>query len=220
MIENLHIQNFLTFQDLEVSKLNRINLIGGKNNSGKTAIIEAIRILCADVDYGVINEVLKNRQSFIEGNPRSYDTLFNSNSLSLPTAIVQINEFAFERNLSELGEVESYYTINENSKSQLQTSQILATYPKDNSVFVSFNAQFANLSHLWEKVVLTPKEDDVIEILQKTVAPNLRRIDVGTDKVRVRLSDDAQPVPLGTLGDGVQRILYISLSLVNAQNSV
>ncbi|MEM8527835.1 MAG: AAA family ATPase [Bacteroidota bacterium] len=220
MIDSLHIQNFLTFEDLNISNLSRINLIGGKNNSGKTALLEAIRILCAGGDFGVINDILKNRQSFVEGNPNSYDALFHRSRLVDSKSILRLNDFLFERNLEESDKVESYFIINKNSKSQLQASQVLTTYPRDNSIFISFEAQFNELNALWEKVVLTPKEDKVVEILQKTVTPNLQRIDVGTDKVRVRLSDVVNPIPLGTLGDGVQRILHIALGLVNAQNSM
>jgi len=42
MIESLHIQNFRCFADLVISPLGRVNLIAGKNNTGKTALLEAL----------------------------------------------------------------------------------------------------------------------------------------------------------------------------------
>jgi len=44
-INKIEIQNFKCFQDLEVDNLKRVNLIGGKNNIGKTAFLEACYLL-------------------------------------------------------------------------------------------------------------------------------------------------------------------------------
>ncbi len=45
MLERLHIRNYRVFNELEIDKLSRINLIAGKNNSGKTSLLEAIFLL-------------------------------------------------------------------------------------------------------------------------------------------------------------------------------
>jgi len=47
MLKSLSIQNFRQFRDLKIDPLNRINLIAGKNNSGKTAVLEALYLLFA-----------------------------------------------------------------------------------------------------------------------------------------------------------------------------
>lgn len=41
-LDSLRIQNFRTFKDLTVDRLGRVNLIVGKNNVGKTALLEGI----------------------------------------------------------------------------------------------------------------------------------------------------------------------------------
>ena len=45
MLERLHIRNYRVFNELKIDKLSRINLIAGKNNSGKTSLLEAIFLL-------------------------------------------------------------------------------------------------------------------------------------------------------------------------------
>ncbi len=50
MLQNIHIQNFRCFEDFEASGFERVNLIGGKNNSGKTCLLEAILCLRKEVD--------------------------------------------------------------------------------------------------------------------------------------------------------------------------
>ena len=46
MLNSLRIRNYRVFKDLKVDGLHRINLIAGKNNSGKTSFLEAIFLLC------------------------------------------------------------------------------------------------------------------------------------------------------------------------------
>lgn len=45
MLQNIHIQNFRCFEDFKAEGFERINLIGGKNNSGKTCLLEGILAL-------------------------------------------------------------------------------------------------------------------------------------------------------------------------------
>ena len=40
MLERLQIRNFRCFNDLDICPLSDINLIAGKNNSGKTSLLE------------------------------------------------------------------------------------------------------------------------------------------------------------------------------------
>jgi hypothetical protein len=47
MIESFRIQNFRCFADLTVGPLGRVNLIAGKNNAGKTALLEALFVYTA-----------------------------------------------------------------------------------------------------------------------------------------------------------------------------
>ncbi len=45
MYRSIHVRNFRSFTDLRLDGLTRINLIGGKNNIGKTALLEALLLL-------------------------------------------------------------------------------------------------------------------------------------------------------------------------------
>jgi len=42
MLKEIEIQNFRCFEHIKISGFERVNLIGGKNNAGKTALLEAI----------------------------------------------------------------------------------------------------------------------------------------------------------------------------------
>ena len=45
MLRDLTIQNYRTFKDFSIDGLARVNLIVGKNNSGKTSFLEAVYLL-------------------------------------------------------------------------------------------------------------------------------------------------------------------------------
>ena len=45
MLKNARIRNFRGLRDLKIGELSRINLIGGRNNAGKTTLLEALFIL-------------------------------------------------------------------------------------------------------------------------------------------------------------------------------
>jgi len=49
-IENIKIENFKCFENLEINDFKRVNVFGGKNNVGKTALLEAIELLVKSPD--------------------------------------------------------------------------------------------------------------------------------------------------------------------------
>ena len=42
MYKSFRVKNFRCFKDLQINDLGRVNLIAGKNNTGKTALMEAM----------------------------------------------------------------------------------------------------------------------------------------------------------------------------------
>jgi hypothetical protein len=86
-----------------------------------------------------------------------------------------------------------------------------------------------NMVDLFDQVVLTPEENLVIEALQ-TIEPTIDRIaSVVSEKFRytgsrsgfvVRLTDGDQRIPIGSMGDGIWRMLGLTLAIVNARDGV
>ena len=66
MLNEIQIKNFKYFKEIELNKLKKVNLIFGKNNSGKTVFLEAIFLL------------------FSNGNPRQILTLLRGMPVSFP----------------------------------------------------------------------------------------------------------------------------------------
>ena len=57
MLNSLEIKNFRILEDFKVSKLGRINLIVGKNNSGKSSVLEALRIYAGNAQHGLLEQI-------------------------------------------------------------------------------------------------------------------------------------------------------------------
>ena len=83
---------------------------------------------------------------------------------------------------------------------------------------------------LFDAIVLTPEENSVIEAL-RTIEPLLERIapissdrrgsiDSGRGGLVVKLRGSTQRIPIGSMGDGIWRLLGIALSLVGARGGI
>jgi AAA15 family ATPase/GTPase len=64
MLQSLKIEGFRGFQSFEMANLGRINLLVGKNNSGKTSILEAIQFLYVQNNIDIFLETISYRGEF------------------------------------------------------------------------------------------------------------------------------------------------------------
>ena len=231
MLTSLNIENFRLFKHLEVKDLKRVNLFAGRNNSGKTALLEALRISAAGEDLSVMRYILQQRGETTSSGWEMYDSFFyrpifkNTRSHLNDQLRFRINDFRFERKY--LGERNVQYFVGTHENRQEDVNQLSATLqhpilPRDKYVYVPFStSDYFPLGYYWDQIALTPKEDKVEEILRETILPNLVRLDVQqNDRIMVRLHNEERPIPLKNLGDGAQRMLLIAIGLVLAKDSV
>jgi hypothetical protein len=61
MIRTLRLENYRGFEAYGLSGLGRVNLLVGKNNSGKTSILEAVHLLAAAGDPRVLSRIARQR---------------------------------------------------------------------------------------------------------------------------------------------------------------
>jgi predicted ATPase len=66
MLQQLRIENFRVFRKLTVSGLKRVNLLVGKNNSGKTTVLEAVEALFVDQHPGRVLNLIVGRHDPVE----------------------------------------------------------------------------------------------------------------------------------------------------------
>ncbi len=97
-----------------------------------------------------------------------------------------------------------------------------------NQFITSSSLSVERMTELFDQVVLTPEEELVYEALQ-TIEPTIERIaSVGSKKYRnaerggfvVRLANDHQRIPIGSMGDGIWRMLGLTLAIVNTKGGI
>ncbi len=81
MLNSLIIKNFRALENFEVKKLGRVNLIVGKNNSGKSTILEALRIYAGAGNRSLLRKIAKNRDEKSDWHSNEQP---NKSNLSFP----------------------------------------------------------------------------------------------------------------------------------------
>ncbi len=77
------------------------------------------------------------------------------------------------------------------------------------------------MNELWDNIALTDLEKDVLAAL-RIVAPGVENLSIvkrGSNAI-VKIASIDEPLPLRSLGDGMQRTFGIALALVNARNGL
>lgn len=125
---------------------------------------------------------------------------------------------------SKMGDQDEFLYRLDNSASLLQGKP-----PLSSCVFVdAFGLHDDNVSEYWDAIALTDLEDDVVKAL-RIIARDVERVNmVGSqqsgetlDRIPVvKAAGVSDPLPLRSLGDGMNRLFGIALALVNAKDGV
>src|SRR5262245_43839054 len=102
MFKHLTVKNFRGFSSLHLKDLARINLIAGKNNTGKTALLEAIHLHNNPAEPDIALR-LNQRRAGVERDDLDFDTidwLFNSKQSEAGLEVTSIDEGSVNRVLS------------------------------------------------------------------------------------------------------------------------
>jgi AAA15 family ATPase/GTPase len=98
-------------------------------------------------------------------------------------------------------------------------------YGEIQSSFFLSNHQvnLGKVSSLWDEIYLTSKEDIVIEAL-RIILPTVDRIGFsvseGFNNIRLKVKDHPKPIPLSSMGYGMNRILNLAIALVSTEKGV
>ncbi len=113
MITSLKFQDFRIFPSLEIAPPQRVNLIAGANNTGKTGILEGLYLLFVS-NAGELGLLPSAFRSIVSGNPNQvsgddfatfWQTLFYDRQIEVPAEIIAKNEAGKEMICSVLASI-------------------------------------------------------------------------------------------------------------------
>ncbi len=195
-LDSLTIKNFRMLEDVEIEKLGHVNLIVGKNNSGKSTVLEALALLASGFEPKIIETVTFNRdierhnfnknytiphidiKSFFS---RNFNNKFDYKKIIFIGNTELYINFGFEKYYDELNDLESefkYILDDEDLSICYDSNKKIPHSSDDNAIgeeidyFVKLsylNTSFLginDIAHCWDSIILTDDEDIVIQTLQ------------------------------------------------------
>jgi len=229
ILDSLEIHNFRAFEHLLIEKLGRVNLIVGKNNVGKTSVLEALRFISDSKSNEVIKEILaaRNEFAFLELTlDLEDDRLGAENRNIFLKRKEKYHLYAAKYLVHKKKDIENSEPSFKDIIIKLLSNGSEVSLEEVPYVFVSdkgINDQ-KKVSKLWDNIYLTDSEEDVINIL-RIIEPDVKSIGFVEDKREkgdrvpmVRLSTSKTPVLLSSLGEGMNRLIGIALALVNSKD--
>jgi len=277
MLTSFKIQNFRPFRHLQIERLGQINLIAGKNNVGKSSLLEALRLYAHRGAPAIIWEILSGRNEI----SRSSDANSDNGSdirLSIEHLFYGRKQFASDQEPIQIGPVDSMedtlsiapewhfesrdengtplnidFFRDEEAIKELQTTGLTirmgsqfkkkyslrflmtpramteeaSTGKEINCAHVSANGlNKSEIGRLWDNIALTDLEQDVLAAL-RIIAPEVERLSLlgepksGRGRIAVvKTAGHTRPIPLNSMGDGMNRIFGYMLALVNARDGI
>ncbi len=262
LLDSLEIRNFRAFEFLSVDKFSRVNLLTGKNNSGKTTLLEAIWLYSQGGTPSSLLTLLQVRDQFPllvgennHGNGTSQRNdivevlnlkyLFhNCDDVMKETPVLSIAPRDRPEKQLEVGikwsdesegkilnlaiSMHNHKIIEMHLAELLESSKLIVqTFHAVKSSFVTWpHVDHNYLSKLWDQIYLSDLEAHLLTGL-KMIVPNAQQVgfrgDAGISVGRIpiiKIESFTKPIPMRTLGEGVYRLFYIILTLINAKDGI
>ena len=272
VLESLKIHGFRTFRDLAIGHLGRVNLIVGKNNVGKTCLLEALSLYSRRGSPNLIAQLLEARDEISRKRPRGTEQeeeqtwnikhlFYGRSDVTGQIEPIQIGPLIPQDKTLSIS-VGFYVQVEEDEIRKLQPIQAgefstienpllgltvqMGAQPKAiylldkylsrrylptpelagvRGVFVPANGlSNRDVAELWDGITLSDLEKDVLDSL-RVIASEVERVNlVGSQEreriAKVRMVEQSEPIPLRSLGEGMNRMFGVALSLVNAKDGM
>ena len=276
MLGHLKLCKYRGFESYELADLARVNLLVGKNNCGKTSILEAVHFLVSKGDPSVLVQAAQRRGEISRKGEGPNISHFFLRHRFEPGACFRLSEGNYGSDSTQAGyglvsaelvpahvaekqnlQFPSPFFSGETSQPLAFGLQIESTsrkkFPvlpvtKDGTlssvdqlrflwsehepnlspvVFITPDSlNLDSMRSIWDSVLMTGRESEVIDALNileedlhsiHFLTGDFRRTQ-GSAGILLGFRGDARRVPIGSYGDGMRRLLALSLSLIQAAN--
>lgn len=272
MLDSLLIKNFRALEHLEVPQLGRVNLLVGKNNAGKSSVLEALRLYAGCAQRPLLEAIAQEHdEPYVLGEADDalpFQALFTGRQFPAVDGVkVEIGSAKDARRKLTIEHVFSQETEEQSDSGLVVRRQIISKAQLPEALYEASAAlqvvkgertlppmllatagprlrsflqesglvepcgwvptQFIAKDALaldWDKVALTA-DAQALQRALRIVAPELQDVAFVSDpgrpgagrSAKVRLAGSPHPVPLSSMGDGIQRVLQLTLKLLAAK---
>jgi len=219
LIGDITIEKYKCFENFKADGFKNVNLIGGQNNIGKTALIEACYLVVSSNKVTnflfALTMVERNRDKlnmYLSDNVNIIEILQNNKIVSIKS----LNDIKYkfkERNASPILEV----TINGNSNEIDFNSKIM--FENSENVIFLDNYGFSNeeLKEVYKIVRFKDKDIEVNEFLKNFNFKNPKFI-IEDGKPYLKIDDKDEYTQINRYGDGIKHYISIICSLYACEN--
>lgn len=230
-VKNIYFKNFKCFEELEFDGLKRVNLIGGKNNVGKTSFMEGVNLAVSSNDSlqlsAKVEEMIFRRQ--IKDSDFEIDFFYNDTNI---INIIINKKNIFIEYIDEMNEYDAEYQddieyvyeyiphlnlqLNEDRKRinihDMLGKKLYVLNKKDDTHFIySSKISEYNIAVFYSTLINLGKEDYIdnsLKIFDENIV-GLRQIFNNKVTLKLKLKDREKPVLLSSFGEGINRYIAI-----------
>jgi AAA15 family ATPase/GTPase len=227
-LTDIEIKEFKCFTDFKASGFKRVNLIGGKNNVGKTAFMEACYVNVCSININSMTTAIHNikfaRENlnilFNIGNKKSINNMKISDATKSYSTNSNLREIEFH--IIEKDEIKEYKYLIDKEEITINSKDFRDIYKHeiiDNIKFID-NFGWANYQIIKAfKTIQTPQKENELNYLLK----ELKEFDSGIENFKVtgdkpQCKTNGEYRDITEFGDGLRHYISIICALYAGEN--
>lgn len=262
MLKALNLRQYRGFESYKLTDLARVNLLVGKNNSGKTSILEAVELLLSGGSVSAMQESARRRGELRENMRFEIDIahVFHGHRFT-PGASFELSDSQSHQRL--IGKILPFEEVAEEVERRSKGIQRWMSYlgeehaaafalrivlDKRPPIVLPITAdgllidgpwsrsssnghshravtfmdiELSSMQSAWNAIAEKKREQEIVEamrILMSTIDSIYFRAGDHKEGILIGREDVELRLPIGTYGDGMRRLLAISLALVSTEN--
>ncbi len=222
-INSIEIINFKIFKNFKISKLKRVNLIGGKNNIGKTTFMEACLICSAEFPGDIYHRLreIKTHRNLINNILLKTERQEDIQKLITENEYLELKCNGNDVYIKFIDDIYNIKTVSQSLK-QLDYTKLFNTLDQNIQYsFMSFSfsyiSAFSDYNEMYNMAISTLKLNNKIETLNKYLNAmfDISKIDTINDEPYLMMDKWTK---LSETGQGVKTFINIIFSMFILEN--